>query len=87
MTGVQTCALPIYLVDSYGMLGEIDRGFDLLDDLVERPSTDLSVALLELDPRFDPYRADPRFAGLIERRARFEEEGEDWAEANGPWLP
>jgi TolB-like protein/Tfp pilus assembly protein PilF len=75
------------VVDSYGMLGEIDRGFELLEDLVERPSTDLSVALLELDPRFDPYRADPRFAELIERRERFEEEGEDWAEANGPWLP
>jgi len=75
------------VVDSYGMLGELDRGIDLLEDLVERPSTDLSVALLQLDPRFDPFRADPRFAGLIERRERFEEEGADWAAANGPWLP
>jgi len=75
------------VVDAYGMLGEIDRGFGLLDELVERPSTNLSVALFELDPRFDPYRADPRFAELIERRERFEAEGADWAEANGPWLP
>jgi len=75
------------VVDANGLLGEIDRGFELLADLVERPSTDLSVALLELDPRFDPYRDDPRYDGLIERRERFEAEAAEWAEANGPWLP
>jgi tetratricopeptide (TPR) repeat protein len=75
------------VVDGYGMIDELDRGFDLLDDLVDRPSTDLSAALLELDPRFDPYRDDPRFEELIERRERFEADAAEWAEANGPWLP
>jgi TolB-like protein/Tfp pilus assembly protein PilF len=75
------------VVDGYGMMNELDRGFDLLDDLVDRPSTDLSVALLELDPRFDPYRDDPHFDELIERRGRFEADAAAWAEANGPWLP
>jgi TolB-like protein/Tfp pilus assembly protein PilF len=75
------------VVDGYGLLGEVDRGFGLLEELVDRPSTDLSVALLQLDPRFEPYRGEPRFDELIERRDRFEAEAAAWAEANGPWLP
>jgi TolB-like protein/Tfp pilus assembly protein PilF len=72
---------------AYGLLGEVDRGIAILEFLIDRPSVELSVATLLLDPAFDPFRDDPRFEDLIERREAFEAEAARWAEENGPWLP
>jgi TolB-like protein len=77
----------VYILQSYGRLGELDRGFDLMEELIDRPSTDLSVSMLRLYPGFDPYRGDPRFDRMIERRREFESEAEAMAEAGAPWLP
>jgi len=74
-------------VAGYGATGELDAGFGLLDDAVERPSMDFSATSLSLDPAFDPYRDDPRFDALIERREQFEAEGARVGEAERPWLP
>jgi tetratricopeptide (TPR) repeat protein len=77
----------LYIVDAYGILGETDQGFALLDDLVDRPSVDLSVAVLQLQPFFDPYRGDPRFDELVARRKRFEADAAKMGEAGRPWVP
>jgi hypothetical protein len=75
------------VVDAYGLLGEIDRGIGLLEELIDRPAVNFSVSRLLLDPALEPYRGDPRFAELIERRERFEADAAEWAEASGAWLP
>lgn len=75
------------VVGTYGLLGELDAGFGFLDDLVERPSDEFSAAMFSLHPTFDPYRNDPRFDELVQRREAFEAEGASWAEARRPWLP
>lgn len=75
------------VVVGYGLLGELDPGFEMLDDLVDRPSLDLSVAALRLDPFLDPYRDDPRFAELVRRREAFEVKGAEMGEAGRPWIP
>ena len=84
---VDATTYAVNVVDGYGLLGEVDRGLDLLGELIDRPALELTVASLRLDPRFDPFREDPRFDELIERRERFESEAAEWAEENGPWLP
>ncbi len=75
------------LVAGYGALGELDAGFEVLEDYVERPSSQGTATAFRLDPRFDPYRADPRFDEIIERREAFEAEGVRMGEAGRPWLP
>jgi TolB-like protein/tetratricopeptide (TPR) repeat protein len=75
------------VVIGYGLLGELDPGFEMLDDLIDRPSLDLSVAALQLDPFLDPYRDDPRFAELVQRREAYEAKGAELGEAGRPWLP
>lgn len=75
------------VVVGYGILGELDPGFEMLDDLIDRPSLDLSVAALQLDPFLDPYRDDPRFAELVRRREAFEAKGAEMGEAGRPWIP
>lgn len=74
-------------ITGYGALGELDAGLEVLDDYVERPGSDGTAAALRLDPRFDPYRDDPRFDEMIERRERFEAAGARMGEAGRPWLP
>jgi TolB-like protein/Tfp pilus assembly protein PilF len=71
----------------YGLLGELDAGLNLLEAFVDRPSLRLSATNLKLRPAYDPYRDDPRFDELIQRREAFEAEGAAWAEARRPWLP
>jgi len=63
-----------HTVAGYGRIGELDAGFGLLDDQVERPLETMSATALRLDPQFDPYRGDPRYDEIVERRARFEAE-------------
>ncbi|MGD8496866.1 MAG: tetratricopeptide repeat protein, partial [Gemmatimonadales bacterium] len=74
-------------IAGYGAVGELDAGFGLLDDAVERPSEQLSVAALRLHPMFDPYREDPRFDEIIQRREAFEAKGARMGEVGRPWLP
>jgi len=71
----------------FGAIGELDAGFSVLDDAVERPSMDFSATSLRLDPVFDPYREDPRFDAIVQRRDAFEAKGARMSEAGRPWLP
>ena len=68
---------------------------------LERPTTGevlgtLTVTATEMfavtgtfvaSPAFDPYRDDPRFAQIVERRERFEAQNARRAEAERPWVP
>lgn len=74
-------------VFGYGLVDELDAGFDLLKELVERLSPDLSSTNLRLFPGYAPYRDDPRFDDILRRREAFEAEGAKRGEAGRPWLP
>jgi TolB-like protein/cytochrome c-type biogenesis protein CcmH/NrfG len=52
----------------YARTGEIDHALQLLDHLLTVPAG-VTVSLLELDPVWDPLRADPRFQALINKYA------------------
>ncbi|MGI9038109.1 MAG: tetratricopeptide repeat protein [Gemmatimonadota bacterium] len=75
------------IVVGYGALGELDAGFEVLDDHVARPGNVFTATHLRTSPAFDPYRDDPRFAEMLERRERFEAAGAKMGEAGRPWLP
>jgi len=75
------------VIAAYGRIGELEAGIDLLEELIERPASELSVTTMRLSPVLDPYRSDPRFDELVSRREVFEAEGVAWAEAGRPWLP
>ena len=48
-------------------LGETDAAITLLRELLNKPGEDaITPALLRLDPRWDPLRADPRFQELAQ---------------------
>lgn len=49
----------------YAGLGERDEAFRWLDRSIDLRAP--LVTLLKVDPRFDPLRQDPRFAGLLRR--------------------
>ncbi len=46
-------------------LGETDRAFEWLEKAIE--ARDWQMALLNVEPAFDPLRSDQRFAALVER--------------------
>jgi serine/threonine-protein kinase len=50
----------------YTRVGETDTALDLIDELLSIPCP-LSVALLRLDPAWDPLRDNPRFQALLEK--------------------
>jgi serine/threonine protein kinase/tetratricopeptide (TPR) repeat protein len=52
----------------YTMVGEYDAAIDRLDRLLSIPS-EMSVALLRIDPTWDPLRDHPRFQALLERES------------------
>jgi TolB-like protein/Flp pilus assembly protein TadD len=56
------------LAQIYGLTGESDEAFRLLDHLLGIPSG-LTVPMLKLDPVWDPLRKDPRFQTLIDKYA------------------
>ena len=56
---------PIRLALIHIGLGESDRAFEWLEKSFE--ARDWQMALLNVEPAFDPIRSDPRFAGLVER--------------------
>ena len=77
-----------HIVQLYGLLGEVDAGLELLAEIIDQPSDDVSVFTLEGFPLFyDVFRSDPRFAQLVERRRQFETENATWAAEHRPWVP
>jgi eukaryotic-like serine/threonine-protein kinase len=53
------------LVHIYVMLGERDAALEQIEYLLSMPTLYFSVSLLQLDPRFDPLREDPRYQALV----------------------
>jgi serine/threonine-protein kinase len=51
----------------YLMMGEYENALDLVDQLLAVPNDEISVAILEIDPRFDAVRNSPRFQALLEK--------------------
>jgi Flp pilus assembly protein TadD len=54
------------LAQIYGLTGESDDAFPLIEHLLEVPSG-LTIPILKLDPIWDPLRKDPRFQALIHK--------------------
>jgi serine/threonine-protein kinase len=54
------------LAQIYASTGEFDEAFRLLDHLLDVPNG-LTVAMVKLEPMWDPLRKDPRFQALIDR--------------------
>ena len=50
----------------YAMVGKHDAAINHLETLLNIPS-DLSVILLQLDPKWDPLREHPRFISLLQK--------------------
>ena len=75
------------LAATYGRLGELDRGFALLEDAVDGPNLVLGASTLRLNPGLDAYHDDPRFDELVGHREAYEADRRAWAEAHRPWLP
>ncbi len=56
----------IGLVRIYLRAGELDRGLDLLENILRGPNKMvMSVPLMKLDPEFDPVRDHPRFKAML----------------------
>jgi serine/threonine-protein kinase len=61
------CQRPIaFLAEIYARVGEYDAAVEQLDLILSLPS-ELSVALLRVDPLWDPLRDNPRFQALLEK--------------------
>ena len=54
------------LAQIYAWTGERDQAFKLLDHLLVTPNG-ITVAILKLDPVWNPLRNDPRFQALIDK--------------------
>ena len=54
----------VHLAQLYGYVGEPDKAFAAINQALAIPSG-LSIALLKLDPVWDPIRKDPRFQKLV----------------------
>ena len=52
----------------YALIGETDRAIDLITGLLQRPAP-LTVAMLKVDPQWDPLRNDARFQALIAKQS------------------
>jgi len=56
---------PVRVAVVHIALGETDRAFEWLEKAIE--ARDWQMALLNVEPIFDPLRSDQRFAALVER--------------------
>ena len=54
------------LAETAVTVGEVGAAFTALEQLLSNPTT-FSIHFLKLDPVWDPLRADPRYAALLER--------------------
>ncbi|WP_293394122.1 tetratricopeptide repeat protein, partial [Nevskia sp.] len=54
-----------YLAVTYAMTGNAAKALPILDRLLHRPSSLLTVELLKLDPIWDPLRQDAQFRSLL----------------------
>ena len=50
----------------YAAIGDNDRAINLISRLLQQPAP-FTVAMLKLDPEWDPLRNDPRFQKLISK--------------------
>ena len=50
----------------YTMVGDQDAAIDLLEQLLDNPS-EISVALLKIDPIWNPLRDNPKFQQLLQK--------------------
>ena len=55
------------LAKIYAMTGEPDLAVEALDKLLASPTDVISVALLKIDPTWDPLRENPKFQHLIQK--------------------
>ena len=53
------------LAQIYTMVGEQELALDAIEDLLKRPTDAISVALLKLDPTWEPLRGNPRYQKLV----------------------
>ena len=56
----------VALAQIYAWTGENDQALQLLDHLLNTPNG-ITVALIRIDPVWDPLRKDPRFQALIDK--------------------
>jgi TolB-like protein/Tfp pilus assembly protein PilF len=54
------------LSEIYLIVGEYDQALQITDGLLSRP-TQLTVALLKINPLWDPVRQDPRFIAMLQK--------------------
>jgi serine/threonine protein kinase/Tfp pilus assembly protein PilF len=54
------------MAEIYTMVGEQDAAINLLEKLLSNPS-EVSVALLKIDPTWDPLRDNPKFQQLLQK--------------------
>jgi TolB-like protein/tetratricopeptide (TPR) repeat protein len=54
------------LADIYMVVGEHDKAVEILDGLLTRP-TQVTVAIVKLNPLWDPVRQDPRFIAMLRK--------------------
>jgi TolB-like protein/Tfp pilus assembly protein PilF len=57
------------LATVYTIVGDSTRAIELLDGLLQRPSS-VTVQMLKLNPIWDPLRNDPRFQALLQKYAK-----------------
>ena len=54
------------LAEIYAIFGDAGGAISVLDGLLQRPST-VTVAVLKINPVWDPIRKDPRFQALLDK--------------------
>jgi TolB-like protein/Flp pilus assembly protein TadD len=54
------------MAEIYAIFGDADGAISILDGLLQRPST-VTVAVLKINPVWDPLRKDPRFQALLDK--------------------
>lgn len=56
----------VHLAQLYGAVGETDKAIEAINTTLAVPAgSSISIALLKLDPVWDPLRTDPRFQRFV----------------------